>query len=284
MDPQQLTLQGGLRYDKAWSWSPAQQVGPAAFLPNPLIFPVTPLVDSFNDISPRVSAVYDLFGNGKTAVKGTFGRYLEAAFTGAVCLRESDDADPSNVSRTWTDVDRDFVADCDLLNPDAQDLRASGGDVCGAYANRNFGKNVFSNTVDPAIQHGWGVRPSDWNYGISVQHEVLPRVSIDVGYVRRWFHGFNVTDNLAMTQRRHGVPSSRRRTRGCPVVVDTSHGTLRRQPEGLRPDQQLHHLLGQVRHQYQRFNGIDFNANARLSQRAQRPGRPQLREHDVRQL
>ena len=96
-------------------------------------------------------------------------------------------------------MDRDWVADCDLLNPNAQDLRAAGGDVCGAFANRNFGNpNVFSNTVDPDIQHGWGVRPSDWNFGVSVQHELIPRVSIDVGYVRRVFHGFNVTDNLAI--------------------------------------------------------------------------------------
>ena len=131
--------------------------------------------------------VYDLFGNGKTAVKGTFGRYLEAAFTGRrYAFANPTSRIPSSVARAWTDVDRDFVADCDLLNPNAQDLRASGGDVCGAYANRNFGNaNVFSNTVDPDIQHGWGVRPSDWNYGISVQHEVIPRVSIDVGYVRR---------------------------------------------------------------------------------------------------
>ena len=36
----------------------------------------------FNDITPRVAAAYDLFGTGKTAIKTTFGKYLEAAFTG----------------------------------------------------------------------------------------------------------------------------------------------------------------------------------------------------------
>jgi hypothetical protein len=89
-------------------------------------FEKTPLVDSFNDIGPRVSVVYDLFGNGKTAVKGTFGRYLEAAFTGRrYAFANPTSRIPSNVSRAWTDVDRDFVADCDLLNPNAQNL--SGG-------------------------------------------------------------------------------------------------------------------------------------------------------------
>ena len=32
-----------------------------------------------------------------------------------------------------------------------------------------------------------------------MQQEVLPRVSVEVGYFRRWFQGFVVTDNLAVT-------------------------------------------------------------------------------------
>ena len=34
----------------------------------------------------------------------------------------------AGVTRAWTDANRNFVPDCDLLNPAAQDLRASGGD------------------------------------------------------------------------------------------------------------------------------------------------------------
>ena len=39
------------------------------------------------------------------------------------------------------------------------------------------------------------MRPSDWQYGVSVQQEILPRVSIEVGYNRRWLTAFNVVDN-----------------------------------------------------------------------------------------
>src|SRR6187200_1757785 len=265
-----LTVQGALRYDKAWSWSPEQQVGPAAFFPNAVTFPKTPLVDSFNDIGPRVSVVYDLFGNGKTAVKGTFGRYLEAAFTGRrYAFANPTSRIPSSVSRAWTDVDRDFVADCDLLNPNAQDLRTSGGDVCGAYANRNFGNaNVFSNTVDPDIQHGWGVRPSDWNYGISVQHEVIPRVSIDVGYVKRVFHGFNVTDNLAIgpndvTEFSITAPQDSRLPGGGGYQVG---GLYDINPNVFGQTNNFITSSDKYGDQYVFFNGVDFNANARLSQ------------------
>jgi outer membrane receptor protein involved in Fe transport len=78
---QRLTLQGALRFDHAWSWAPDQQIGPARFMPNPLIFPKTPVVDSYKDFTPRVAAAYDLFGNGRTAIKGTFGKYLESTIT-----------------------------------------------------------------------------------------------------------------------------------------------------------------------------------------------------------
>ena len=87
------------------------------------------------------------------------------------------------------------MPDCNLLNPAAQDSRAAGGDLCGATPG-NFGQSVITTQIDPAILSGWGVRPSDWNLMMAVQHEVLPRVSVEVGYYRRWFHGFFVTDNL----------------------------------------------------------------------------------------
>jgi hypothetical protein len=69
---------------------------------------------------------------------------------------------------------------------------------------------------------GWGKRQYDWNFGIQVQQELLPRVSVNVGYFRRWFGNFFVTDNLATTGfgLRLRSASRRLRIRGCPVVAD----------------------------------------------------------------
>src|SRR6185295_18764973 len=100
--------------------------------------------------------------------------------------------------RTWTDSNKNFIPDCDLLNNASQNLIASGGDFCGSVANTNFGKSVFDTTQDPALFSGRGVRAGDWQYGVSVQQELLPRVSIEVGYYRRWLDGFIVTDNLTV--------------------------------------------------------------------------------------
>ena len=83
------------------------------------------------------------------------------------------------------------------MNPATQDLRPTGGDFCGGWSNANFGRALPPQAVNPEILKGWGIRPSDWQFGASVQHEVLPRVSAEVGYNRRWFNGFTVTDNRA---------------------------------------------------------------------------------------
>ena len=40
------------------------------------------------------------------------------------------------------------------------------------------------------------MRENDWQWGLTVQQEVIPRVSVEVGYARRWFKGVTVTDNL----------------------------------------------------------------------------------------
>ena len=84
----------------------------------------------------------------------------------------------------------------DLLNPNAQDLRGSASDFCGQISNLRFGQNILTNTYDPALLAGWGVRASDWSLGLSVQQQLLPRMSIEVAYQRRWFNGFTLNDNL----------------------------------------------------------------------------------------
>jgi hypothetical protein len=73
-----LTLQGALRFDHPWSWFP-EQVEPAGrFFPG-ASFAKTDGVTGYNDITPRMGAAYDLFGNGKTALKVNLGKYLQGA-------------------------------------------------------------------------------------------------------------------------------------------------------------------------------------------------------------
>ena len=129
------------------------------------------------------------------------------------------------------------------------------------------GPNVFSNSVDPDIQHGWGVRPSDWNFGVSVQHEVLPRTSVEVGYVRRVFHGFNVTDNLAIgpddvTEFSVVAPVDSRLPDGGGYQVT---GLYDVNPAFFGQTNNYITSSEKYGNQFALFNGIDVNANARVS-------------------
>jgi hypothetical protein len=204
---ERLTLQAALRFDRAWSWFPAQQEGPSRFLPAPIIIPETRGVDSYKDVTPRMGLAYDLFGTGKTALKLSLGKYLEGVGVSGnyantnPTLRMPQTTSvfgTAGVTRAWADANRNFVPDCDLLNPAAQDLRDRGGDLCGVLSNTSFGRNLLTNTFDPDILDGWGVRPSDWQLVVSIQQALRSRASLDVTYTRRWYSGFFVVDNLSL--------------------------------------------------------------------------------------
>ena len=70
---------------------------------------------------------------------------------------------------------------------------------CQAMANTNFGKRIPGAVFDSDLLSGWGNRNYNWEFSTGVQHELLPRVGVDVAYFRRWYGNFEVTDNLALS-------------------------------------------------------------------------------------
>jgi len=210
-----LTLQGGVRYDHPWSWFPEVTQPAGRFFPG-AHFDKAKGVTGYNDITPRMGAAYDLFGNGKTSLKVNLGKYLQGASVGNLLPGANPSlripggaaaafANPS-VTRTWIDANRDFVPNCDLTNPLAQNLVGvtpidPTRDSCGQISNILFGsQNLVGANYDPGVISGWGVRPSDWSFGTSVQQQIFPKASVEVGYYRRSFTMFTtggtVTDNL----------------------------------------------------------------------------------------
>ena len=201
-----LTLQGALRYDHPWSWFPAVTQPASTFFPG-VSFPNTPGVTGYNDITPRMGAAYDVFGTGKTAVKVSVGKYLQGASVSNLAAGANPSlripggsaasfANPS-ITRTWADANKNFTPDCVLTNP------AANGE-CGGISNAAFGSSNFVGAnFDPGLLSGWGVRPSDWSYGVSVQQQIAPKASVEVGYYRRTFtqytSGGTVTKDLNLT-------------------------------------------------------------------------------------
>ena len=146
----------------------------------------------FHDINPRMGLAYDVFGNGKTSFKTSFSKYLQPANNESVFITGNNAVTfAQTTDRSWFDADGDYVADCNLNNS------AANGE-CGPWANGNFGKASSGTVVNPEVLEGWGSRPYDWQFAVSLQQEVLPRVSANIGYNRRMWGNFYYTDNRAV--------------------------------------------------------------------------------------
>ena len=195
------TLSGGIRYDSFGSKFPEQGIAGTFFGKSiNLNFPEAKNL-ALNDITPRLGATYDVFGNGKTAVKATLNKYLEGlgttGFFGADNI--SDLPNPinrisginQNASRTWTD-NGDFRPNCDL-----NDFAAN--DECGPLdLAATFGTVVGGTTYDPDVLRGWGKRGFNWEFTSSVQQEIRSGLGVEVQYERRWYGNFRTTDDLSV--------------------------------------------------------------------------------------
>jgi hypothetical protein len=197
-----LTVQGALRYEHAWSFFPEGQSGllaDSAFGGKAYTLPEAKGVKGYNDIAPRVGMAYDIFGTGKTAIKVNLAKYWQTASNDG----QYQTANPAatfvqTTTRGWVDGNKNFTPDCNLNNRAAQDNRASGGDLCGAWDVANFGSISTATVLNPAVLEGWGIRPYDWQFSASVQQQIMPRVSAEIGYSRRWWGNFFFTDNRAV--------------------------------------------------------------------------------------
>ena len=193
-----LTLSGAVRWDSFANSFPPQGIS-GTFFGKPLNIQYNEIENlSWNDITPRLGATYDVFGNGKTALKVTLNKYLEGlGTTGFGPAQVTDAPNPilslsTTAGRPWADADRDFVPDCDLNN------FAPNGE-CLALDNPAFGSLTPSRTYDPDLMKGWGKRSFNWEFTTSVQQEIVPRMSVEVQYARRWYGNIRVMDDLSVT-------------------------------------------------------------------------------------
>ena len=188
-----MTLSGGIRLDMLNESTSAFTLGPHRWLPNRNTFyDAVKDVPNWKDINPRGSVAFDLFGNGKTALKGSASR---AVMQNSIALANANNPATTvqtQTQRTWSDANGNFTPDCVLTNG------AANGE-CGPWLVPSFGSSVPGTRYDRAIMEGWGVRPYNWEFSAGIQQEVVPRLSVSAAWFRRIYGNFNILDNEALS-------------------------------------------------------------------------------------
>ena len=241
-----LTLNVGIRYDHLNSYVPPMHAGPGRWVPTRNVdFPRVDNVPNWMDVSPRLGVAYDLFGNGKTAVKVTLGKYLESPNQGTFTRR----ANPLNAivvstARTWQDANGDFL-------PQENEL--------GGLQNVNFGKSVINTVVADEVNTNRGY---NWETSASIQHELIPRVSAGVAYFRRQYGNQVVTQNVAA-----GATGYSPYCVTAPVDprLPNSGGYQLCGFYDLNQLGNVSNVVSLAPDQEEVYDGVDFNMNARLA-------------------
>jgi hypothetical protein len=187
-----VTLNLGIRYDSLQGYNPAQTRPGGRFL-GPVSFGRVDNVPNWKDISPRVGLSWNVFGNGKTAIKATYGKYVNYETTLLTKLTNPANALVANTTRSWNDANKNYVPDCVLTNP------AANGE-CGPFQNSNFGTSVITTKFAKDVTEGWNVRPYNKGLTFVVQQELRTGLSVTAGYYRTWYGNKTVVDNLAVTR------------------------------------------------------------------------------------
>ena len=154
--------------------------------------PVTQKIPAFSVWAPRVSATYDLFGNGKTSIHASYSLYYQTkitlanqlgSFANSTTLTYSTNQSNGLCSTTagascWNDSNHDGIVQANELigTPSANNSRfnlATGQTIPGG------------NSVDPNT----GLQRTR-EFVTGVQHELVSNLAIGVDYVyRRYDHG-----------------------------------------------------------------------------------------------
>ena len=215
-----MTVSAGLRVDWFNSENPSFHLYPSIL--TPLRNYDVPAFDTtrYKDWTPKAGVAYDLFGNGKTALKANVGKYVlgQALVVGGLASQPGYNVQLTS-SRTWTDNNKNFIPDCDLANPATQGPTQTGAnqqiDTCLAPVGVNA--NFYANSLIPnlAVQddarYGWGKRPYSWEFSVSLQHELGRGIAVYGGVYKRWFGNFLVTDDtnhLATDFTTFGIPQA----------------------------------------------------------------------------
>jgi carboxypeptidase family protein len=174
-----LSLTYGLRSEWVNAGVPAQSA-PAGRFTEPRNIPEVKDAPNWGpDVSPRFGLAYDLFGNAKTAVKFSAGKYFTRVMTSLASI--SNPLALTSASLPWSDRDLQGRA-----LPTNNDRVVQDNELDLTRLPTDFGTKKLVN-IDPDFKREYNIETA-----LSVQHELLRGVSVSAGWYRRSFHNIAI--------------------------------------------------------------------------------------------
>ena len=158
-----FTLTAGLRWERLEGYLPAQSSPASAYYPTiQRVWPEVRNVVLWHTAGPRVSGVYDVMGDGRTAAKASWGRYYYILSTGGGGVSNVNPNSNYFTTYVWNDANGD--------------LKFQPGEQTGAGTLTSG----TTTTIDPNFS-----RPYTDEYSFGVDHEVVPNTRLSVVYTYR---------------------------------------------------------------------------------------------------
>jgi hypothetical protein len=248
-----------INYGLRWEYASEQVTGQPAQFGR---FARIPAYNTFHlpiwrNWSPRVSVVYDLFGNTKTAIRAGYNRFEAAATTTFASLYDPGNGINTTASAAWTDLNHDDIAQgelgCVYLQP--------GCEINFANVPKNFGVISLSNP-DPNLK-----RPYVNAYNLGFTHEIVRGLALS----GEWFHndGKNiVVRNNVLRPGTFTAPATVTNPNYRPVTVFSPiDGKAITMYDTISPtvQQSVANVDTNEPRLQQKYNSFEFNFNARLA-------------------
>jgi Carboxypeptidase regulatory-like domain/TonB-dependent Receptor Plug Domain len=186
-----LTLRIGVRQETSGGWTEAHgEVGNLVFAPGTNVFETTPITGNpFTQnnekwlFGPRVGLAWDVFGNGKTAVRSAFGSHYQLLDSLGNYFSITS---PYNAQYTFPS-NPNFLTLIPIQGGVTPPPQCSPTVTTGCI-------DFASNAVNTLGSNGAALKvPTMEEWDLSIQQQIVPNTSVTVGYVGS--HGYHILAN-----------------------------------------------------------------------------------------
>ncbi|MBI3493471.1 MAG: TonB-dependent receptor [Acidobacteria bacterium] len=184
-----LTVSPGVRYEYFNSMIKEQWRAEGRFVPG-AIFPEIRGLPIWHDVAPRFGLAYDLFGDGKTALKFGANKYMRP-MAGSFAKRYNPIRGSATDVRDWFDVDLipGTSTPSGIPKPGDRDDIVQDNEI-GPSNNRSFGLAADRRPAD-------GIRREyNGEYTVSIQRQLLSQLGVTFAWYRRQYYRLQGENNV----------------------------------------------------------------------------------------